>query len=115
MIPLVPEGVEPFEPMDDDPHIIEEALDLLCHMAADPKFAHPGQRNDDGVNLCIALSVLGCKDKQAWLHAVDANGLHLEDEDYQAISEKLDIVDAYIPAWSHYGNDARNLLAYSLM
>lgn len=114
VIPLVPEGLDDFQPWTDDQEALDEAWNMLTKLAADPYFAGPGQRNDDGVNLGISLFVLGCPDQFEWLHTVDECGLHLDDDDMKELYNKLVDVDGYLYPWSHNGNDARACLAMAI-
>lgn len=112
-IPVVPEEVQEFCPPDPSIEVIEEAMDILERLAADPKFAHAGQRNDDGVNLGIALYVLGCRDFDEWLRAIDTY-LDMDEIDYDELSIKLDTVEGYIPSWSKSGTDVKGTLDYTI-
>ena len=46
---------------------VMEAVRLLDQLWMDKDLGKPGRRNDDAVNLCIALHVLGCLDTLAWI------------------------------------------------
>lgn len=92
-----------------DPDVEKEDCDYaageLKFLLADFRFGRPGRRNDDGVNLCIALYVLGVEaaDMEDWLEDLD-RVVDFDDRDYNALMEKVRVVKDYLHGWGPDGH-----------
>ena len=83
-----------------------KAFAVLQDLVNDPAFGSDGRRNDDAVNLSIALWVLGY-DPLVWFDALD-DEVDLGD-DYSYMKEHMDRVHDYIDVWGPGWNKAKAL------
>ena len=97
-------GLFEFEP-DVDEVDCDYAARELEHLLTDANFGHPGRRNDDGVNLCIALYVLGIEaaDLLDWFKDLDSV-VDFEPHDYNALMDKILVVRDYLHGWGPDGH-----------
>lgn len=78
---------------------INTALAELDHLWMDEKLGTDGRRNDDAVNLCICLHVLGCADVGQWYtHAYDAHAT-LGNDPYDEFEDHILRVQDYLCKW----------------
>lgn len=92
---------------------IEDALGLLKATMHDPSFIDDGCRNEDAVNGCIALHVLGY-DPVVWFdNFFDDPQFDFFDSDIQKFEEHVERVAPYCPAWGPKGEEGRALV-YSI-
>lgn len=75
---------------------LDRAFKMLCNYTADPKLGKAGRRNNDAVNLCIAVHVLGF-DAEEWIgnlvseHRIAADDMMEFADHVTRVCEYLDI------------------------
>lgn len=93
-----------------DPRQHKEAYDLLRRTIDDHTFISDGHRNDDAVNGCIALHVMGY-DPQAWFNDFfAANEDKFWDRDIEKFEDHVERVCDYIDVWGPDGHEEQALL-----
>ena len=75
----------------------EKCWDILLNLVDDPMFASDGRRNNDAVNACIALHVLGYDAKDAMEHIMAV----WTDNEYKIkwFMEHVERVYPYLESW----------------
>lgn len=95
---------------------VERAIELLEETMDDPTFADDGCRNEDAVNICIALHVLGY-DAVAWLDGFwdryGKQGDTFFDSDWDKFEEHYNRVSKYLSKWGPKENEG-NALNYTI-
>lgn len=97
-------------PTDADDKTYETALDLLIETMNDETFADGGHRNDDAVNACIALHVMGY-DACAWLEnwcAAQPNKRFFR-SDLDKFMGHVDRIAPYLSTWGPSGHESEAL------
>ena len=74
-----------------------EAFSMLQDLMNDPEFATAGRRNNDAVNFCIALHVLGYEPVE-WFDALNEIA-DFHANDYFEFKECVTRVSDYLEAW----------------
>ena len=85
----------------------ERAIKILTQRLNDAKFADDGNRNDNAVNCCIALHVLGydaCAWFETWCEAQPIDKFFKSDLDL--FMEHVERVAPYLEGWGPRGNEA---------
>ena len=91
----------------------KEAFDLLRRTMDDPTFIDDGHRNDDAVNGCIALHVMGY-DPQSWFNDFfDANDDKFLEYDICKFEDHVKRVCGYLDVWGPAGAEYE-ALAFAL-
>lgn len=88
-----------------------KAIDLLKCTMFDDTFADDGCRNEDAVNACIALHVLGF-DPEVWFeNFFDANNQDKKffETDISKFMEHVERVNHYVGKWGPVGNESAAL------
>lgn len=99
-------------PTDADAVIRDKAITLLQSTMFDDTFADDGCRNDDAVNACIALHVLGF-DPEVWFeNFFDANNQDSKffETDVNKFMEHVERVNHYVGIWGPVGSESDALL-----
>ena len=95
---------------------VECAIELLKETMDDPTFADDHCRNEDAVNICIALHVLGY-DAVAWLDGFWERYAKPSDvfwdSDWDRFEEHYNRVSGYLSKWGPDGNEG-NALNYTI-
>lgn len=88
------------------------ALELLRDTMNDDTFADDGHRNDDAVNACIALHVMGY-DAESWLERFcaeqGANHERWFQSDLDKFMEHVERVAPYLNDWGPAGHESQAL------
>ena len=81
----------------------EKAMQILDDLWMDKKLGTSGRRNQDAVNMCIALHVLGCGDIDAWLGWMQ--DIHvISSHDLELFTEHIERVVGYLDSWGPTGD-----------
>jgi hypothetical protein len=89
--------------------LIEKAINLLADTMDDVTFADDGYRNDDAVNCCIALHVLGY-DAESWLENWCADNMAgFYQSDLDEFMDHVERVAPYLSKWGPAGHESRAL------
>lgn len=102
-------------PTDADAVIRDKAITLLQSTMFDDTFADDGCRNDDAVNACIALHVLGF-DPEVWFEnffAVNNKDGKFFETDINKFMEHVERVNHYVGIWGPVGSES-DALAFAL-
>lgn len=102
-------------PTDATQEIWDKAITLLQSTMFDDTFADDGCRNDDAVNACIALHVLGF-DPEVWFeNFFDANNKDGKffQTDVNKFMEHVERVNHYVGTWGPAGAES-DALAFAL-
>ncbi len=89
----------------------QRAIDLLRDTMVDKTFADNGCRNEDAVNACIALHVLGF-DPEIWFeNFFERNNQDSKffDTDISKFMEHVERVNHYVSKWGPVGNEGAAL------
>lgn len=87
----------------------KRALALLVDTMDDMTFADDGCRNDDAVNGCIALHVLGY-DPELWFYGFfDRYGKAFHNCDISKFKDHVNRVSRYLSKWGPEGDEGRAL------
>lgn len=82
---------------------INMALGMIAAMCKDPRLGQTGRRNDDAVDLCIAVHVLGY-DAEEWIPEMLANH-RIDPFDYTEFLGHVERVTEYLDSWGPVGNE----------
>ena len=91
----------------------DHAVDMLRREMSTPKFAASGYRNNQAVNCCIALHVLGYNPISWFEEYFKEFGSTFEASDISAFMEHLERVVPYLNHWGPLGSEAY-AFAYSI-
>lgn len=91
---------------DDDE--IKEAFKILDDLWMDKNLGAPGRRNDDAVNMCIALHVLGCCKGDKWF-ALMGDFHQISAHDHRMFGDHWMRVQDYVSKWGPDGNQGQAL------
>ena len=93
---------------DADPVIRDKAITLLQSTMFDDTFADDGCRNDDAVNACIALHVLGYDPKVWFENFFDANNQDSKffETDIDKFMDHVERVCDYVDVWGPVGSES---------
>ena len=81
-----------------------KAFAVLQDLMNDPEFGTDGRRNDDAVNMSIAVWVLGY-DPLEWFGSLD-DVVDFDSDDFRYMNEHLGRIYDYVKAWGPDGNKA---------
>lgn len=86
------------------------AEEIIQRLTSDPLFMKPGRRNDDAVDLCIALRVLGHPDPLSWFQEfVKENDGRFSYSDLARGEEHIERIAPYAESWGPIGNEGEAL------
>lgn len=90
---------------------------LIFDVLGNKLFATPGRRNNDAVNICIALYALGFSDDvlaedsiEKWIEDHLTNQRHMQVGQIHAFMDHVDRVIPYVKGWC----DSGHLMSYTL-
>lgn len=78
---------------------VVEALRMADELWMDKDLGSYGRRNDDAVNLCIALHVLGIEDMEAWFNEAYDKHAGSSNNNWYEFMEHVNRVSRYLCAW----------------
>lgn len=85
----------------------QKAEEMLADLVGDPNFMSAGRRNDDAVNLCIALHIIG-HDPLDWFERY-AQSIGMEIGLMLKALEHIARVVPYLSKWGPKGDEGRAL------
>lgn len=82
---------------------VERALGLLCGILSESEFMEPGWRNDQAVNISIALHVLGFNPSK-WLEIfLNKTPFGYNTNDWEIFQDHLNRIEEYLFFWGPQG------------